>query len=222
VRTLPTKDRLACVALPPECTMAQGRGNIGGWVATLGRWQIGCGVLRCQFSNTGFPFDNGKQARLCHSAHHKWCLLVSAPFVSHRKNGAGLCFPDITEWGTFICKACTVRVVVNRKLTAHMDGKLLPWNACGSSTWLTIGPLALTARTRENFVSFVPLKISTASISYKPLCPSYTLPAAWISPWGGVRKLIACASPLLNAVKAPAWAWPFPWFDSFGLQRPSF
>jgi hypothetical protein len=50
---------------------------------------------------------------------------VGAPFVSRHKNKAGLCFPDIARWGTFICEACTIHAVTNPKLTDCTDGELL-------------------------------------------------------------------------------------------------
>jgi hypothetical protein len=36
-----------------------------------------------------------------------------------------MCFPAITEWGTFICEACTVRSVTGRELTDRADGELM-------------------------------------------------------------------------------------------------
>jgi hypothetical protein len=83
------------------------------------------GVLRCYFSDTGFPLEDGRRMRPCHSAYHTSCLSVGPPFVSRRKNHAGLCFPDVTEWGTFICEACTVRSVACRELSDRTDGELL-------------------------------------------------------------------------------------------------
>jgi hypothetical protein len=58
------------------------------------------GILCYPFSDSGFPFENGKMASLCQSTFHTRCIFVGAPFMSQHKNAAGLCFPDITEWGT--------------------------------------------------------------------------------------------------------------------------
>ena len=61
----------------------------------------------------------------CHSAYHVTCIAVGAPFVTRRKNNAGLSFPNITDWGTFVCEACTVQAVVGRELTDVNDWQLL-------------------------------------------------------------------------------------------------
>lgn len=47
------------------------------------------------------------------------------PFVSRRKNAAGLCFPRVTEWASFICEVCTVRAVLGRELHSALDVHLL-------------------------------------------------------------------------------------------------
>jgi hypothetical protein len=121
--SLPTKDRLARTALPPMRNGTRDR-----------RHQcVGChrglsndsGALRCHFSDSGFRFKNGRMARLCQSAYHTCCFSVGAPFVSCRKNEAGLCFPDVTKWGTFICEACTVRSVSDCELVDVCNGELL-------------------------------------------------------------------------------------------------
>jgi hypothetical protein len=61
----------------------------------------------------------------CQSAYHATCIAVGAPFVTRRKDHAGLSFPKVTDWGTFVCEACTVRAVVRRELTDVNDWQLL-------------------------------------------------------------------------------------------------
>jgi hypothetical protein len=47
------------------------------------------------------------------------------PFRTHRHHGLGLTFPNVRDWPTFICEACTVQAVLRRKLTGRDDWKLL-------------------------------------------------------------------------------------------------
>ena len=63
--------------------------------------------------------------RPCQASYHTKCLAVGYPFVSRRQNGAGLCFPKVTEWATFICELCTVRAVLQRELHGARDIHLL-------------------------------------------------------------------------------------------------
>jgi hypothetical protein len=63
--------------------------------------------------------------RPCKSTYHQQCFRVGAPFTSRRNNSAGLTFPNVKYWGSFICEACTVRAVVDRELHDESDWKLL-------------------------------------------------------------------------------------------------
>jgi hypothetical protein len=82
-------------------------------------------VIRCSFSDAGFPFLDGSPAYPCYSAYHTGCFSVGPPFVSRQKNGSGLMFPKVKTWPNFICEACTVRAMVGRELTGPSDWKLL-------------------------------------------------------------------------------------------------
>jgi hypothetical protein len=82
-------------------------------------------VIRCSFSDVGFPFSNGSLAYPCYSAYHTDCILVGPPFYSQRKDGSGLTFPRIKTWPNFICEACTLRSMLDRELTDPLDWKLL-------------------------------------------------------------------------------------------------
>jgi hypothetical protein len=61
----------------------------------------------------------------CHTSYHAECIRVGSPFSSRLKHGAGLCFPKVRHWGTFICELCTVRAVVQRELHCASDTLLL-------------------------------------------------------------------------------------------------
>lgn len=82
-------------------------------------------VIRCSFSDDGFPFSDGSPAHPCYSAYHTQCFSVGPPFYSRRKDGSGLVFPKVRTWPNFICEACTVRAMVDRELTGPSDWKLL-------------------------------------------------------------------------------------------------
>lgn len=47
------------------------------------------------------------------------------PFTSRLAKGAGLSFPRVKHWGTFICELCTVRSVLGRELRLPTDVDLL-------------------------------------------------------------------------------------------------
>jgi hypothetical protein len=81
-------------------------------------------VIRCEFSDKGFELKK-KVFRACQTAYHPPCISVGPPFTTRRKNGLGLTFPNVREWPTFICEACTVRAVLGRELTGPDDWKLL-------------------------------------------------------------------------------------------------
>jgi hypothetical protein len=82
-------------------------------------------VIRCSFSDSGFPFSDGSAAYPCYSAYHTTCFEAGPPFSSRRKDGSGLTFPKIKTWPNFICEACTVRSVLDRELTGPSDWKLV-------------------------------------------------------------------------------------------------
>jgi hypothetical protein len=84
------------------------------------------GILQCHFSNKGFKLaKTWTHMQPCRLAYHVTCIAVGDPFVTQRKNNASLSFPNVTDWGTFVCKACTVRAVVGSKLTDANDWQLL-------------------------------------------------------------------------------------------------
>jgi hypothetical protein len=70
-------------------------------------------------------FSDGRWARPCKSSYHPTCIRAGLPFTSRRRHSAGLVFPDIATWPTFVCEACTVRAVLDRELTGAEDWKLL-------------------------------------------------------------------------------------------------
>lgn len=61
----------------------------------------------------------------CHTSYHAECIRVGLPFTTRLKKGAGLCFPKVRHWGTFVCELCTVRDVVRRELHCATDISLL-------------------------------------------------------------------------------------------------
>ena len=78
------------------------------------------------FASSGFPLPTGSQANPCGTAYHTSCISVGAPFTSRRTDNAGLCFPLVEHWPSFICEACTVRAVQGRELCfSHRDMALL-------------------------------------------------------------------------------------------------
>lgn len=61
----------------------------------------------------------------CGVSYHTDCFRVGAPFSSRLAKGAGLVFPRVRQWGTFICELCTVRANVGRELHCPTDVDLL-------------------------------------------------------------------------------------------------
>ena len=61
----------------------------------------------------------------CGTSYHTMCIRVGPPFVTRLKRNAGLCFPRVTNWGTFICELCTVRSVLQREPFRPSDQSLL-------------------------------------------------------------------------------------------------
>lgn len=53
------------------------------------------------------------------------CFRGGPPFTTRRANSEGLHFPDVSEWSTFVCEACTVRRILGRELTGPLDQPLL-------------------------------------------------------------------------------------------------
>jgi hypothetical protein len=82
-------------------------------------------VILCSFADSGFVFSDCRRARPCKSSYHSTCIRAGVPFTSRRRNSGSLVLPDISVWPTFVCKACTVRAVLNRELTGPEDWKLL-------------------------------------------------------------------------------------------------
>jgi hypothetical protein len=63
--------------------------------------------------------------RACKTAYHPACISAGAPFTSRRRNQVGLQFPDVRDWPNFIRKACMVRSVLGRELTATTNWELM-------------------------------------------------------------------------------------------------
>ena len=71
-------------------------------------------VLSCAFQAHGF----GKFPP-CNVTYHATCISVGAPFTTRRARSAGLSFPAVGQWGTFICELCTVRGIIGREVTGR-------------------------------------------------------------------------------------------------------
>lgn len=84
----------------------------------------GPGRLLCHFATSGFFFSSGAHARPCGIGYHPTCFRAGAPFTS-RGGPAGLTFPSITTWPTFICECCTVRAILDRELLTPRDTVLM-------------------------------------------------------------------------------------------------
>jgi hypothetical protein len=82
-------------------------------------------ILRCAFADSGFELADGRQARPCKSSYHPLCIRDGLLFSSRRNKSAGLVFPDISIWPTFVCEACTVHAVLGRELMGVDDWKLV-------------------------------------------------------------------------------------------------
>jgi hypothetical protein len=67
--------------------------------------------------DVGFATPGGIPIRPGKTAYHPTCIAVGSPFTSRRRYQAGLAFPAIHDWANFICEACTVRGILQRKLT---------------------------------------------------------------------------------------------------------
>jgi hypothetical protein len=55
----------------------------------------------------------------CHTDYHLHCIRARPPFRTRLRNGAGLTMPPIRNLPNFICEACTVRAMLDRKLQDH-------------------------------------------------------------------------------------------------------
>ena len=82
-------------------------------------------MLTCTFAQSGFIFSDGHPARACCTRYHPRCIKAGQPFTSRRKHSAGLVFPKVSHWGTFICELCTVRSVLERECRFKSDLSLL-------------------------------------------------------------------------------------------------
>lgn len=81
-------------------------------------------ILRCTFREQGFTIN--RQFFLpCRVSYHIQCFRAGTPFESRRRDGAGLTFPEVGLWGSFVCELCTVRAVLGRELTGPHDEHLL-------------------------------------------------------------------------------------------------
>ena len=81
-------------------------------------------ILTCTFARTGFTLQN-KVFHPCGARYHPKCIKAGPPFTTRLRNNAGLAFPKVTHWGTFVCECCTVRAVIKRKLHSRRDWLLL-------------------------------------------------------------------------------------------------
>lgn len=81
-------------------------------------------ILECTFRTKGFRVGS-KSFLPCHISYHIGCFRAGPPFESRRKDGAGLGFPAVGLWGSFVCELCTVRAVLGRELTGTRDEHLL-------------------------------------------------------------------------------------------------
>jgi hypothetical protein len=81
--------------------------------------------LRCAFMDVGSATLGGIPIRPCKTAYHPTCIAFGSPFTSRHRYQAGLAFPAIHDWANFICKACTVRGILQRNLTGPDDWQLL-------------------------------------------------------------------------------------------------
>ena len=91
----------------------------------MGRPSHDRATLVCHFWQTGFRFEEGGWARPCGVWYHVGCFRAGPPFVSRRRNQAGLSFPPVKQWPLFVCEACTVRAVLGRELHGVRDAALL-------------------------------------------------------------------------------------------------
>ena len=82
-------------------------------------------LFHCAFAHNRFTLPSGERMTPCYSSYHTRCLRVGPPFTTRLKAGAGLSFPRVQHWGTFICELCTVWAVVGRELRCATDSYLL-------------------------------------------------------------------------------------------------
>jgi Pyruvate/2-oxoacid:ferredoxin oxidoreductase delta subunit len=159
------------------------------------------GIPHCYFLDTGFTLANTRGRtwmQPCRLAYHATCIAVGAPFVTRQKDHAGLSFPNIASWGTFVCKACTICAVVCYELTDTNDWQLLA--LCASLIWLTIGRLAPMVPIRPSSVSFATLSNATACFLYSDLCLCVALPVGQIFPSCSVKRHMNFTGPPLKAI----------------------
>lgn len=82
--------------------------------------------MTCNFATTGFSLPGTPtDFKPCGTAYHPTCIKVGAPFTTRLPNNAGLTFPAVRHWPTFVCEACTVRAVLHRELRGSRDKQLL-------------------------------------------------------------------------------------------------
>lgn len=72
-------------------------------------------LLCCAFTLSGLYLPNVSFLHPCGNSHHEPCIQVGAPLTAMLSKGAGLCFPKVHHWVTFI-EICTVWSVVNHEL----------------------------------------------------------------------------------------------------------
>jgi hypothetical protein len=73
--------------------------------------------LRCTFHSCPFAFQDDIIAHCRQTFHNPTCIHVGAPFATPLRKAEGLSFPNLFERANFICEACTVCSVLDRKLT---------------------------------------------------------------------------------------------------------
>ena len=60
-------------------------------------------ILTCTFARTGFTLQN-KVFHPCGARYHPKCIKAGPTFTTRLRNNAGLAFPNVTHWGTFMCE----------------------------------------------------------------------------------------------------------------------
>jgi hypothetical protein len=123
LRSLPTQDRLAFAPLPPGPTGIRNKRH--SWAGCHQSLSRNPEKLRCSFRDARFTTAKGIPLRACKTVYHPTCISVGSPFTSRRRHQAGLAFPAIHDWATFICEAYTVRGILKRELTGPNNWQLM-------------------------------------------------------------------------------------------------
>ena len=149
-------------------------------------------ILGCKFQTEGFTLK-GKFFPPCRVNYHVHCFRAGPPFESRRKDGAGLSFPEVGLWGSFVCELCTVRAVLGRELTGPHDEHLLCYErirVLDMAHYWAIGThqtYQLRLRMLQRFeTKYEATILQTTRLQYPPHSPD--IPLMWAQIAYGLRQ----------------------------------